>query len=83
MLMCSFFNFVRYFKRWCSMNSETFPSKNLYVSHREFHIFRQHFTSIFNYAYITVIISATLMCILKQTYKFVLQIHMHACYIIK
>lgn len=50
-----FFFFFRYFKRWCSIDREAFPAKNLYVSPREFQNSGHRFALKFNYAYITVI----------------------------
>lgn len=47
--------FFRYFKRWCSIDREAFPAKNLYVSPREFQNSGHRFALKFNYAYITVI----------------------------
>lgn len=47
--------FFRYFKRWCSIDREAFPAKNLYVSLREFQNSGHRFALKFNYAYITVI----------------------------
>lgn len=50
-----FLFFFRYFKRWCSIDREAFPAKNLYVSPREFQNSGHRFALKFNYAYITVI----------------------------
>lgn len=53
--MFFFLFFFRYFKRWCSIDREAFPAKNLYVSPREFQNSGHRFALKFNYAYITVI----------------------------